>query len=255
MNFEEWHDKETDRIFTREVKLYFADCDRNKKIHLVNLLQLTADTGVEDYHQRGITFDKLQEKNYAFLVSRVAMRFHRIPCANEFLTIKTWERGIKGMQVFRDYEVFDTNTKELLVSGRSSWLIVNPSTKRIIRPKDFSMRDIPSSEKLVDSLECGKIKSTEKAVLFDKRKIRYSDLDANGHMNNARYGAYIIDSLPPEYQDYNFTDFRINYAHEAGRGDVISMYGEIDAESKKITITGKHDDVTCFESELFYGNS
>ena len=253
MDFKQWHDKETNRIFTREVKLYFSECDRNKNIHLVTLLQLAADTGVEDYFQRGITFDKLQENDYAFLVSRVAMRFHKMPHANQSLTIKTWERGIKGMQVFRDYEIFDTDTKELLVSERSSWLVVNPSTKRIIKPIDFSMREIPSSEKIVDSFECGKIKSSENAVLFDERKIRYSDLDANGHMNNARYGAYIIDSLPSEYQDIDFTDFRLNYAHEAGPGDSISMYGEIDNEEKKITVTGKHNDVTCFESELFYG--
>lgn len=252
MNFTEWHDKETDRIFNRQVKLYFADCDINKHIHMATVLQLTADSGVEDYHQRGITFDKLQENNYAFLVSRVAMRFHKLPRANEFLTIKTWERGIKGMQVFRDYEIYDTETDELLVSGRSSWLIVNPATKRILKPKDFHMRDIPSSDAVVNSLECGKIKNVEPLELFDERKIRYSDLDANGHMNNSRYGAYIIDSLPAEYQNRTFTDFRINYSHEASKGDLISMFGNVDAAKKKITVTGKHENVICFESELFY---
>jgi len=253
MKFNEWHDKDTNRIFSREVKLYFADCDIHKHIHMATVLQLTADTGVEDYHQRGITFDRLQDEGYAFLVSRVAMRFHKIPIANQFLTIKTWERGIIGMQVFRDYEIVDTETSELLVSGRSSWLIVNPSTKRILKPKEFTMRDIPSSDKVVDSLECGKIQSIDSPSLFDERKIRYSDLDANGHMNNSRYGSYIMDSLPSKYQDFTFTDFRINYSHEASKGDLISMYGSVDKDAKKITVTGKHDNVICFESELYYG--
>lgn len=50
---------------------------------------------------------------------------------------------------------------------------------------------------------------------LDQRPIRYSDIDANGHMNNSRYGAFAVDCLPESYQDRDFTDFRMNYSKEA----------------------------------------
>ena len=84
------------------------------------------------------------------------------------------------------------------------------------------------------------------------RQIMYSDIDGNGHVNNARYGAFVIDSLPGEFQNKEFTDFRINYSKEATKDSVLNIYGNFDEESKKITIVAKQGENICFESECHY---
>ena len=80
----------------------------------------------------------------------------------------------------------------------------------------------------------------------------YSDIDGNGHVNNARYGAYVADCLPPEYQQKTYRDFRINYSKEAVAGQLIQLYGNFDEQNKKIIIAGKQKENTCFEAELYW---
>ncbi|MDE7383863.1 MAG: acyl-[acyl-carrier-protein] thioesterase, partial [Treponemataceae bacterium] len=76
--------------------------------------------------------------------------------------------------------------------------------------------------------------------------------DGDGHTNNARYGAFVIDSLPDEYQKKTFSDFKINYSKEAVLGHKIQIYGAFDDNAKKITIIGKQDENICFEAELYW---
>ena len=49
--FKQWHDEENN--FYRQFKLYFSQCNINQEIMLSEILALTSDTAVEDFHQRG----------------------------------------------------------------------------------------------------------------------------------------------------------------------------------------------------------
>ena len=75
LELKQWHDEKN--FFYREFKLYFSQCNINQVIKLAEFLAITSDSAVEDYHQRGITFDFLKEKNVAILTSRIAYRFHK----------------------------------------------------------------------------------------------------------------------------------------------------------------------------------
>ena len=44
----------------------------------------------------------------------------------------------------------------------------------------------------------------------------------------------------------------MNYSYEAKKGDTITMFAAFDDDAKKITVVGKHEKSTCFESELYY---
>ena len=183
--FKQWHDEEN--YFYREIKLYFSQCNVNQDIMLSEILALTSDTAVEDFHQRGLTFDILKENGIAILTSRVAFRFHKMPKCNQIITLKTWEEAAKGLQLTRSYELTDEND-EVLINGFSTWLLVNLENRRIMKPSAFTLREEPTLTLPLKSLDCGKIQIPEEMQLLDERKIRFSDIDANGHMNNSRYG-------------------------------------------------------------------
>ena len=247
--FRQWHDEK--HIFYRELKLNFCQCNEKQNLNLSELLRLTTDTGVEDYRQQGMSWQFLKEHQLGILLSRVAFRFHKMPKVDNFITISTWEETPEPLQLIRGYTI-TSDTDELLVSGISSWLIVNLETRKLVRTKDFTLREPPDFKLPCRSLEAGKIILPRDLQLLNDRPIRYSDIDANGHVNNSRYGAYVVDSLPDEYQNKEYTDFRINYAHEAKKGDILHIYGSFDDNTKKIVITGKQDGGTCFDSELYY---
>ena len=247
--FKQWHDD--DMTFHSQMKLYFCQCDSHSHLSFSELLRLTTDTAVEDYHQRGLTYEFLSEHDYAILLSRLAFRFHTMPKANDVITIHTWEKKPEPLQLTRAYEI-TLSDGSVLVSGVSSWLLVNYKTHRIMRTKEFTLRKESARDEPYNCMSAGKIVVPETLTKCGERQICYSDIDANGHMNNSRYGAFAIDYLSESYQNKDFTDFRMNYSHEAKKGELLQLFCAFDDEAKKITVVGKQLERICFESELYY---
>ena len=251
--YKQWHEGSEEELkFHSQSRIYFAQCDANHKLSFFELLKILSDIAVEDYRQRGLSWQKLEEHNVAILCSRQAFRFHKMPEANQLVTINTWEEVPQPLQLMRAYEIVNSETGEKLISGYSSWIIVDLSTRRIVRTKDFTIRPNSILSENHDCLEPSKIAVPQELNLLMTRQIMYSDIDGNGHVNNARYGAFVIDSLPGEFQNKEFTDFRINYSKEATKDSVLNIYGNFDEESKKITIVAKQGENICFESECHY---
>ena len=121
MNFKQWHENTE---FFREMKPYFGQCDKHQRLNLAELLLATSDTAVEDYHQRGMTYNALKDNGVAILVSRVSLRIHHHPQANQPFTVRTWEEAPAGLQLTRRYEIYDMEGANL-VSGSSTWVVVN----------------------------------------------------------------------------------------------------------------------------------
>ncbi len=247
--YRQFHD--ADNKFNFQTMVYFCEANDNKTLSFYDLLKISSDGAVEDYNQLGMSRDVLLENHYAILVSRVSYRFHRMPRENEAIVLKTWEEKPEPLQLVRAYE-FESMTGEKLISGISSWLAVEPEKHRIVPTKNFTMRAAPDLVTEHDCLKYGKIAHPENLTLFDERVIKYSDLDGNGHTNNARYGAFVADALPENLRRVRFTDFRLNYAKEAMLGQKVSVYGAVDENAKKLTLIGKTEEGISFEAELFW---
>lgn len=92
-----------------------------------------------DYDARGLTHEVLFEMGEVFLLSRLALRIHRIPMAGEVLDITTMENGAKGAHMQRVYEMAD-RSGAVCVSIKSDWILVNPATRKIMRPSAFTAK-------------------------------------------------------------------------------------------------------------------
>ncbi len=256
--FKYWHEADG-RTFKSEHKVLFSQCDGNKNLSLCELLKITSDMAVEDYAEQGMSRDFLIEHGFAFLVSRASFRFHRLPRESECFTCTTYEEKPEPLQLVRAYE-FTAADGTPLVTGLSSWILADPVARRIIPTKKFTLRPEVTSQKEHDCLKYGKIALPEEMQLLAERKIGWSDIDGNGHTNNARYGAFLADALPAPYRDKAFTDFRINFAKEAMLGETMQVFGTFDESAGKAVVVGKvvRDasgnavSSVSFESELYW---
>lgn len=251
-----YHDE--NNKFHFETMVYFCEANDSKQLSLYDLLKITSEVAVEDYNQRGMGRDVLTENNFAILVSRISFRFHRLPRENEHILLRTWEEKSEALQLVRAYEITsmdkmdEKSQGEKLVSGLSSWIIVNPESRRIVPTKLFKLREPTDLVTEHDCLKYGKIQISEDMTLFDERVIKYSDIDGNNHTDNARYGAFVADALPAELRHAKFTDFRLNYAKEAKLGQKMQIFGKISESEKKITFVGKTEEGVSFEAEIFW---
>lgn len=211
--------------YFRQEELTFADCDRNKNARVAALLRKAANYAGYDYDARGLTHEKLLEMREAFLLSRMAVRVHRCPRAREVLDITTWENGTKGVHMQRVYELRD-QAGQLCAAIKSDWILVDPVTRRIMRPSAFTAKPLGRCPKEIDCPEPGRIALPgEDAAELGRRRVERSDLDGNGHLYSARYGDIVWDFLPPETHGLPLAEFSINYSREATLGQTLILRG------------------------------
>jgi len=247
----QWHDDELIK-FTKEFKLTFGQCDINNKLTLAELLLMTSDTAVEDYNQKGLSWQFLVDNGVTILTSRSAFNIQKMPVANQKISLTTWEEKPEGLQLSRKYEMKDSQSGELLIKGWSYWTVIDFNKRKIIPPKLFTLRPEPTLTTEYDGVKPGKISLSETMKEIGSHKILFSDMDANGHTNNSKYINFVLDSLPPEYQNKTYKDFKINYSKEAVLNDEISIEADLTGTENKIIVAGKNKGETCFECELYF---
>ena len=232
--------------YFRQEELGFWDCDREKRVRVAALLSKLGTFAGYDYDARGLTHEVLQERREAFLLSRAALRIHDCPRARDLLDITTWENGARGAHMQRVYEMAGQDGR-VRVSSRTDWILVDPVSRKILRPSSFTAKPFTLCPKDIDCPEPRKIVLPKDGLEdLGERPIRWSDLDGNGHVYSGNYGDIIWDALPEGLQVRVPREFYINYSREAGLGDVLRLWGFRDGSDYLVEGLGPRG--TCFSS-------
>ena len=164
-----------------------------------NWLQEAASESAE---QLGFGASALFPRGLTWILNRLALHIRRLPAAGESLTVHTWP-SILDRFGHRGYEIFDA-AGSLIISGSSSWSVLELASRTLVPiPSDLTAfypenpRPLaPFSFKVMPRL-----KSRESGTPIIVRK---DDLDINGHVNNTRYLAWILEAFPEEHISSDF---------------------------------------------------
>ena len=159
------------------------------------------------------------------LVSRLALEIERMPVYGERVIAATWERMTKGPYFYREFEIKKENG-QLLVSGSSLWMLVDPETREILRPEKLVGGNRQMDLRKSNCPDCARLKRREGLAVLGERPAYWSDLDANGHVTNAVYGRIATDFLPAEYHSRRLRSFAINFHLEVHPDDRLQICGE-----------------------------
>ena len=229
------------------MKLTFYDCDYKKRIKISTILKMTAELAGKDYTDKGLGHEFLWKHGYVFLLSRISLHIASYPTEPQSLDCGTWECGKKGAMFLRGNNVrVDGCT---CIDGESGWIVVNPETRKILRPSAFPWPMPQIMDREIKALPIEKI-TTESAEPVGEYTVQISDLDANGHVYNANYSDIAVNFLPVEVFNRDVENFRINFINEAKLGDRIKIYRQITEKDAKII--GYLEERECFETEFIF---
>jgi acyl-CoA thioesterase FadM len=89
------------------------------------------------------------------------------------------------------------------------------------------------------------------------RQVRFTDLDVNGHMNNARYLDWLADLLPGSFhQTHMIRDMTLGYVSEALEGDELLQQWFLDENARlrlEITRPGGEKNHRIFSADVIFG--
>lgn len=190
---------------------------------ILRLLQEAAGCQLED---AGLSYEFMRDRGAVFLLTSVGVSIRSLPHAGDTVRVETWFSGNSGAQYVRDMRITGDDGSPC-AELESLWTTVDPQSHRIIRPSALPFAQaIPSGEG-------GVAAAAERHILRDAgepdlqdagvRVVRWSDIDCNGHMNNAVYADLICDYYPGGLGSRRLTGFSISFLGEAEPGDSIRI--------------------------------
>jgi acyl-ACP thioesterase len=254
------NEKTVKPIWQEEFRIRFWDVDKTDQLTLASTFDFFQEAAIAHAEHLSVGKKDLDEKNQAWILSRMSVLIERRPRKDEIITIRTWPRGPEKLFVLRDFDILDEE-KHIVAKGRSAWLVLDMEKHRPLRPQPV-VEHMPLNEGL-NALPDGAqgIDAEAELVKIYDRRAGYSDIDYNGHVNNARYVQWIQDAVDPDIL-YNARQMRldINYLSEVKPAETISIWScPINSKSGTIAIEGKHginaeSEASAFRARLWTGN-
>ena len=242
---------EDGRAFKSRRKISFGQCGPDGKLKLSEILRYCSDLATDLYTAHGCTRAFLAEHGYAQLVSRSTFHVNTFPGENDVLYITVSEEKSQIFQAVRSYE-FKDEKGNVLVEGKSTWVFVEPESRRIVKTSDFEYLIASDKETAFPVPDRIKVPSDVEPVFLGAQKILLSHADANGHLTNSKYIDFAVDFLPLEFRKKTLSDFKINYSREIYPDEVMEVFGRFCENGRRIIVTGKNNGTVCFECELLY---
>lgn len=199
-----------------------ADSDNRLKISAVfNFMQIVAGMNANEL---GFGYKQLMPEGYFWVLSRVILDWHGNVGVDDDIIIETWPKGVDKLFAMRDFRMYSADM-QCIGKATSAWLMIDSHSGRPLMLNQ-SMFNLPHFDVLpaIDQVP-GKITEPPEKTLIAERKVAYSDIDINRHVNNAKYLEYIFDALPAEISgSYKTCRLQVNYLKELRLGEVFSIH-------------------------------
>ena len=246
-------------IFKRKLEVETFECDMMGRMKLSAVLRQMQEIGNLHLEEVGYSYEKLRELGMAFLASKIYIKVNRMPNEREQIIQVTAPKKTKGIYFFRDIDFYDTEGN-LLIETHAALILVSAAGDKhtVLRPKEF---DFPfeCDDNTDYSISSWKANIPNENITEDYRKIRYSDIDCNRHMNNAVYADIVYDFMPIEAaKNKEIDEFRIFFKNEAFLGETIKIESCMYDDQKTFGIKGLRDNDEdkrknlCFEATVHY---
>lgn len=213
--FPTWHD-------VYEVSSYWADMTGHAYPH--GILEMMQDSAWRHAEALGFGYTDLGQESLLWVLSRLDVDITRMPRWGETVRLETWPTGTHRLFALREYCLYDDDERELL-RANSAWLVLDGESRKPRKPGPVvEGRNIPLNPGNYDEAP-GKIAPPDENTTDRyELRVRYSDIDAQRHVNNARYVEWMLNGLPDDWMDtYWPRRLSVNFLRECVAGDEIAI--------------------------------
>jgi len=201
----------------------FGDVDRDHVLTLAGVFRLLQEAAIAHANQHDTGTDAMLTRGESWVLNRMAVQIARYPRHGEALRVETWSSGVRGFKGYRDFRVRSSagGDGEVIIAGSSLWLYVSVRTRSIIRvPREVAAKfPVGTEEVFCPDLEALELSAPDPATApAAVISLRYSDVDANGHVNNTAYLELLQSALASAGGDVRPRSVRIKYGKGIAAG-------------------------------------
>lgn len=207
----------------RDYRLRWMDFDQYGRMQPASVLDIFQDIATMQAEDMGIGRDDMLKDGVFWAVVRSKFEIVRAPSHFQVVTVRTWPHSPTRFSFMRDYSMCDEEGN-LLIKATNEWVLMDVETRKFASVKDYYQGRDDFDEARSFERKPRKIPDFEEGNCPVCTIVpAYSDIDVNGHVNNAIYANYVINALNPG-ENGTMKSFQIDYRHEALPGVPLAMH-------------------------------
>lgn len=241
--------------FTQEFHIPCYNTDMSWRLKPAAFMDLAQEAANQHATVLGFGYDELISSKTAWVLSRMRVVFVDTPKWREDVKFQTWHRGLERLFFLRDFLMTDKEGRPR-VKATTSWLVLNLENRRLVRDPQLLDEGTTCSDTVLDRPADKVVMPKDADIqLVGEHQVGYSDLDMNGHANNARYMQWAMDAVNYEISSTRAVkEFTINFNHEVKPQETVSIHKAIvEAEDgRHVFVEGKVGEQSSFCVEIIF---
>lgn len=173
------------------------------------------------FAQLSMDYDTLAQRGLFWAITRNKVQITRLPMRGETIRLETWPMPTTRVAYPRSIVAYDETGNEVFRSI-TLWVLMDLHNRSMVLPNK-------SGIEVAGTLRGNELSSPlglpAKALRNrSSRRVCFTDLDRNGHMNNTKYLDWIYDLLPSGFhRGRNLRELTLSYLNEAREGQQLDI--------------------------------
>lgn len=217
-----------ENIYSKQLQIPNVAVDCFGRMKTSWLLSCVQEVAGEHSEALGVSNGVYNGRQLFWAVTRHRVEISRLPSAKEVITLKTWPCPTTRVAYPRATVAYDEAGSELF-RAVSLWVLMDAGSRAMVLPGKSGVEvagaltgnelAVPGSLAPAAGTNC------------ERRPVRFTDLDMNGHMNNTQYLNWVADLLPSAFhRDRAAKEFTICYLNEAKENQILDLKWELGEE-------------------------
>lgn len=233
------------KTYCEKTLLLSRDCDLGGLWKPSAILTAMQETAGMHSHILGCGRETLVQKGVVWVLTRCEVQMEKEARMGSRLSIETFPMPLRRW-FFPRYFVFRDEEGAQVGAAGTLWVLFDLEKRCMVAPGDVAGA-IPDNSDLTPPLGVpGPVPRLTGETAASARTPVYSELDVNGHVNNARYADWLCDALGLEVmREYRVKTMRLSYAAEIRPGQAMEL--RLTRDGLAYHLTGAHEGKTHFE--------
>ncbi len=238
-------------VYTEEYVIPDTDVDCMERMTPEAVLTLFQNIAGVHANSFDLGYDRMHPMDLAWVLTKTCVQMHVPPMRGQRIRITTWPGQTRRCFYPRYFLVHD-EAGQLICECNSLWVIIGTKTREMFVDRE-GVFPLPDTSDLPAPFELPKrLKVPETPDEVTTRSPRYSEIDVNNHLNNAKYLSWICDMAGlSAFREHRIKDFYIVYSSEIRPGDTVTL-SRFRAGDGDIFSGVNQNGLSCFQAQLHW---
>ena len=224
------------KTFEYSMKIPFDMSDVNGYIKIPQLILLSLQvSGMQSIELGMSDMYILENYNLVWIITDYNMKIERLPVFDEKITIETYAKSHNRLFCYRAFNIKDEEGNTI-IEMVATFVLMDRDTRKV-HPVMSEITGAFDSEFSKTMLRGPRFKELEGGVEQEYR-VRFYDLDMNGHVNNSKYLDWVFEVMGADFLTQHIPKkVHLKYVKEVLAGGLITSQYEQDGLKTQHQIT------------------